>query len=222
MTDAPGRGARRRELGARTRTRILDTAQNLFAARGIDAVSVNEICKSCEVNSAAVHYHFGSKEKLVRQILQRGIDTWGQRRAELVAELEAGPAPTIHDVVRAMVVPTLELVDQTWGLDYVRFLAAVSTHPDYGGLSLSIADAHTDRYVSLLATALPQLPRPVLLWRYTLCRVFLYHALSLEPGPLSNWLALHEVAVTKELRNDFIAYFVGALTAPYTPDTANW
>ena len=48
-----------------TKTRILDTAERLFAQKGFDAVSLRNIIASAKVNLAAVHYHFGSKQALV-------------------------------------------------------------------------------------------------------------------------------------------------------------
>ncbi|MFQ3593470.1 MAG: CerR family C-terminal domain-containing protein [Gemmataceae bacterium] len=47
-----------------TRQRILDAAGSLFAVHGFDAVSIREITKAAEVNTAAVNYHFRNKEEL--------------------------------------------------------------------------------------------------------------------------------------------------------------
>ena len=44
-----------------TKTRILDTAERLFAQKGFDAVSLRNIIASAQVNLAAVHYHFDRK-----------------------------------------------------------------------------------------------------------------------------------------------------------------
>jgi AcrR family transcriptional regulator len=53
---------------ATTTDAILDAAERLFAAHGYDAVSVREITRDAEVNVAAVHYHFGSKEAVLRGV----------------------------------------------------------------------------------------------------------------------------------------------------------
>ena len=46
---------------------LLQTAEALFARKGIDAVSLNEINKAArQRNTSAMHYHFGSKEGLVQ------------------------------------------------------------------------------------------------------------------------------------------------------------
>ena len=209
-----GRGSRRRAVGARTRERILDTAQELFAAKGVDGVSINEICKQCDVNSAAVHYHFGSKSALVEEILRRGVGTWGQQRDQLIEQLTAAGTPTLSEVVSAMVRPTADLVKEPWGMNYIRFLFGISNHPDYAELSNSVADSHTARYVALLSAVLPDLPRDLLLRRYTLTRMFLYQALVIEHGPLATWLQMHGVDDDGAMEEHLISYFTAALAAP--------
>jgi AcrR family transcriptional regulator len=47
-----------------TRRRLLDAAGEVFAERGFRAATIQEICKRARANIAAVHYHFGDKERL--------------------------------------------------------------------------------------------------------------------------------------------------------------
>jgi AcrR family transcriptional regulator len=53
-----------------TKKRIIDAAKKLFAANSYDGTSVKEICSRAKVNIAAIHYHFGSKEELLRYLLE--------------------------------------------------------------------------------------------------------------------------------------------------------
>ncbi len=67
-----------------TRGRIAAAATRLFAARGFDGVSIEEICSAANANSAAVHYHFGSKEGLFRYIVQQfAAEKWASARKTL-------------------------------------------------------------------------------------------------------------------------------------------
>lgn len=54
-----------------TKNRILDTAEKLFAKQGFAATSLRAIIKEADVNTASVHYHFGSKEGLIEAVLKR-------------------------------------------------------------------------------------------------------------------------------------------------------
>lgn len=56
-----------------TRERLLDNAEDLFAAEGFDAVSVRDIATAAGVNVAAVNYHFHGKEKLYHEVLERVV-----------------------------------------------------------------------------------------------------------------------------------------------------
>ena len=52
-----------------TRERILDAALDLFGARGVDAVSLDEIARHVGVRKQTVLYWFDSKEVLVDAVL---------------------------------------------------------------------------------------------------------------------------------------------------------
>lgn len=55
---------------AGTKDRIIQAATKLFAAQGFEGTSTKEICIAADVNIAAIHYHFESKEGLLRHILE--------------------------------------------------------------------------------------------------------------------------------------------------------
>lgn len=54
-----------------TASRILDTAEQLFAERGFSETSLRTITTRAGVNLAAVNYHFGSKKELVQAVFER-------------------------------------------------------------------------------------------------------------------------------------------------------
>jgi AcrR family transcriptional regulator len=51
-----------------TRSRLLHAALIEFAERGFHAASVRDICERAQTNSAAIHYHFGDKAALYREV----------------------------------------------------------------------------------------------------------------------------------------------------------
>lgn len=52
----------------KTKDRILQAAQEVFAERGFDGASTREIAGRAEVNISSLHYHWDSKETLYRGI----------------------------------------------------------------------------------------------------------------------------------------------------------
>ena len=57
----------------RTKTEIIAAARQLFAARGILAVSVRDVAQAAGVTHGLVHHYFGTKEQLVAVVLGNAI-----------------------------------------------------------------------------------------------------------------------------------------------------
>ena len=55
----------RERKARRTRQQILDSAMELFQARGYDAVTVDEIAAAADVSTRTVYHYFAAKEDLV-------------------------------------------------------------------------------------------------------------------------------------------------------------
>src|SRR6202051_1236386 len=84
-----------RATSEETKDQIKAAAQTLFARRGVDGVTVQEIVTAAgQRNNAALHYHFGSKEELIRQMVVDGAMVLDRRRQGMLREMEArgGPA----------------------------------------------------------------------------------------------------------------------------------
>ncbi len=95
-------------MPSETRNRILDTAEELFAEKGIAATSLRVLTQAAGVNLAAVHYHFGSKEGLVDAVLERRACAANDERLADLARLEAsadGEPLAVEDILTAFIVP---------------------------------------------------------------------------------------------------------------------
>ena len=76
-----------------TKDRILDSAEGLFAKRGFASTSLRNVIAEAGVNLAAVHYHFGSKEELIRAVFARRFEPINRERLRLLTDFEvAGKA----------------------------------------------------------------------------------------------------------------------------------
>jgi TetR/AcrR family transcriptional regulator len=80
------------------RTAILDAAEVLFARQGYAATSVREIAETVDVTPAMVHYYFGSKLILLRQVLERTLEPLAAAIGQM---REAGQAPAA-DIARLL------------------------------------------------------------------------------------------------------------------------
>lgn len=102
----PVRGAPRTD----SRERILRVAADLFRQRGYAATSINDIAQQLGMVKSALYHHFSSKEEILSEILQRGLD-------DLLGPLEAIVASDLSPVekLRAAMVHQLRAVTQ--GID---------------------------------------------------------------------------------------------------------
>lgn len=171
MTDTTSHTATERD----TRERILDAAERQFAGHGIAGTSLRAITGEAQVNLAAVHYHFGSKDGLVRAVYERRLGPINAARLRLLeaAEAAAGDAPaSLAALVEAFVAPPLRLrldPDQGAGTSACNFMPLMGRIFSEPGEEMESILSHfaevRRRFVPAFARALPQLSEADLLWR---------------------------------------------------------
>jgi AcrR family transcriptional regulator len=119
-----------------TRARILDVAEQLFAEHGIGETTIRMITDSAHVNVAAVNYHFGGKDKLVRAVIGRRMSSLEAARGarldavDALGERERRP-PTIAELVEALIAPLFEQaleVDSGWP-HFIRLVSRLPWEP---------------------------------------------------------------------------------------------
>lgn len=72
---APRRARRVRMTGAERREQLIAVARGLFADKGIDGTSVEEIAAVAEVSKPVVYEHFGGKDALYAVVVDREVTT---------------------------------------------------------------------------------------------------------------------------------------------------
>lgn len=155
-----------------TKSRILDSAEELFMEHGFEATSLRLITTAAGVNLAAVNYHFGSKEELFQAVLTRRLDPMNQDRMRLLSAYEsaAGNKPlTCEKIISAMFIPALKLArdHRTGGKNFLKLLGRAYADPApfiREFLSSQYAEMIA-RFRAAFAHALPNIPREELSWR---------------------------------------------------------
>ncbi|MBI3829376.1 MAG: CerR family C-terminal domain-containing protein [Planctomycetes bacterium] len=62
-----------------TQHRLLNAGAEVFAEHGFQQASIREICRRAQANVAAVHYHYGDKEKLYEEVIRRQVGLMFER-----------------------------------------------------------------------------------------------------------------------------------------------
>lgn len=105
----------------------MQAAQRLFAERGIDAVSVNEITIAAgQKNRNALQYHFGNRNGLLQAIIDHHIARVSEYRGPVLESLDEAATPA-HNAARALVAPIIEYVQRDAdALDYVKLISQIA------------------------------------------------------------------------------------------------
>ena len=142
-----------------TRDRILSAAERLFGARGLEAPSIRSITAEAGVNVAAVHYHFGSRESLLREVLSRLLLPINQCRLEALDALGPVGDADLEAVLDAFLRPAFDTFRADPALG--RVPALLLRQPDAVTRELleDLFGEVVQRFESALAECLPALPR---------------------------------------------------------------
>jgi AcrR family transcriptional regulator len=203
-----------------TKQKILDTAEGLIAERGYAATSLRHIIGEAGVNLAAVHYHFGSKEDLLDEVILRKAAAVNAERLVLLErfETEAGGQPVpVDKVLAAFFEPMIQAGSRN--PQFVRLMGRMHAE----GLLPAIVAKHFHptlaRFTQALRRAVPYVPDAELQSRFQ----FMIGAMSqavcgprqisadAPPGPV----------VAPDFRQTMrrlMVFLSGGLQAPATPE----
>lgn len=204
-----------------TRQRILDAAEHLFTEQGFEATTLRQITCAAEVNLAAVNYHFGSKEELIREVFRRRLTWLNQQRLQELDRLEAeagGKPLKPSQILEVFFGVALKMAADTkgGGRSFMRLLGRTYAKPSEfvrGFLAEEYA-AVLARFKAALIKALPGVPGEEILWRFH----FMLGAMSYA---ISGTDALHMVDEdalddrdAEALYARLMSFMLGGLRAP--------
>lgn len=147
-----------------TSSRLLDVAERLFAEQGIETVSIRQIVlASGQGNLSAAHYHFGSREGLIRALLERRmVEVDSLRHQRLDCLLADGRGRDVDAIVECAVGTLVDvLLTRPWGADYLRVVAQALFNRRINLLRTLNPQALSGltRMTSMLRELLPTLPQ---------------------------------------------------------------
>jgi AcrR family transcriptional regulator len=155
--------------------RIVLAAERMFAARGIEGVSLRQISvASGNANNSAVQYHFGTRDELLRAILEYRRPCIEERRSELMAERRPRDLPSM---IECFVLPILEQGERE-DSHYLSFVAMLLNHPERTLFSYDPPDFRntTAQYLHNMAALLPPAVEPLAQLRLFWAIMFAVHA----------------------------------------------
>lgn len=202
-------------MASDTRDRILAAAARLYASPETGGPALRAIAREAGVNSALIHYHFGSRDGLFEAVLLRALGPVQARRGALIEGLRVGGSADGRDLARVCVDPLLTPGDRDGpGFEAdLRLLARASaehrerldrlTVKHFAPMLFGLRDA--------LASALPALAPGIKQRRF---RFAADQALATAAGHEAALARAEGRAALEALGRELTAFLAGALEAP--------
>lgn len=142
--------------GIRTKRAILDAAEQCFAERGFDGVSMRLVADRAPVLIGLLTYHFATKEALFSAVIARRAELLNARRA---AAMRAAPSHDLDALVDAFIRPYLDLMEtgEPGWRAYAHVIAVTSQEARWAHLGETHFGSTARMFIQRLQTALPNL-----------------------------------------------------------------
>ena len=127
---------------------ILESAARLICARGYEATSIQDIADSCGLTKAGLYHHIRSKEHLLLEIQNYGMDVFEEKVLSHVLPI-ADPLQRLKECMERNVL----LVTQGWSKEVTIIL---HEHATLTGEARAQINARKKRYVRFLETSLAE------------------------------------------------------------------
>lgn len=192
------------------RDKLIDAARELFAAQGVEAVSLREVAREAgQRNTNAVQYHFGDRRTLLVAVLEPHHALVSARRAALLDGVELDEQPSIRSLADALVRPSAAMLTEPGGRDYLRIVSELvrdlSATRERG-----MSDPALGRWDRIAKSAMPEVTLP-------LHRRF--SAIQLCSSELGRRAVSRRRSDHRLFVSDLVDLVVGVLGAPVSDET---
>ncbi len=166
-----------------TKEQILNAAEGQFALLGFAGTSLRAVTRDANVNLAAVHYHFGSKEELFKAVVRRVAQPIVQEQVRHLDELERlNPNPPVAEIIAAFVARPLEMIFQKQEAScfvHAQFVGRcrIEPRPIQQLAEIEFSAGH-QRVLELLQKALPHQSWTELEWKLDLIVAMIVRVLT--------------------------------------------
>jgi AcrR family transcriptional regulator len=173
---------------ADTKKNILDAAEKLFSRQGFSSTSLRVLTKEAGVNLAAVNYHFGSKEELIKAVIERRLLPLNLLRVEKLQSVkkraeEEKRLPGVREVLLAFIEPTFAFRKSGKGAqNFITLIGRAFSEPEgtVREIFLDLVRPVLQLLHDLLCKALPQVPREVIFLRLHFTLGAMGHAMNMH------------------------------------------
>ncbi|MCP4615198.1 MAG: TetR/AcrR family transcriptional regulator [Bradyrhizobium sp.] len=173
----------RNQSGDKTRIRIIEAAEKLFADAGYEGASLRRIMANADVSISLINYHFGNKEGLLRAIFEhKAAPLNKQRRALIQDAMDARPVPDLDELLRGYFLPSFRdsLRRKPRADHFMRLVSRIGSDNSEiaRGMMREFFDEFQVHFISALKLALPHLDEESIFWRLHCLLCIITHTLN--------------------------------------------
>jgi AcrR family transcriptional regulator len=199
-----------RKDGLETKRRLLDTAERLFAQRGVERVKLVDVSREAgQKNRNAAQYHFGDRAGLINAVLDKHSDIIALERQAMLDHLEHRAEVSLRELIEAQVLPIARHVQShPNGLTYLMLNRQLVNSSEHVALSLQRINDRPEvlRLQRLMRPFLAPHSAPALQAKMILLHCMLFNGLA-------NFYDLEPEASSENFVNTLCACMVAVLLA---------
>jgi len=209
-----------------TRQIILDTAEHVFARDGFRNATMRTITTDAGVNLASVNYYFGTKNKLLEEVLKRRIVTLNQLRSEKLESVQReaageGQSPTVLQIMRSFIEPVVMGLEEFGQKekDFVSLVYRIHQEDEdtLQEIFIQLMKPTVFQFVDAFSEALPGIPKEVISIRMLFVIASMaktFHTISHRPAMLEDL----GIPFDKDtLINMLILFVTAGMEVPWLP-----
>jgi AcrR family transcriptional regulator len=148
-----------------TKEHLLDAAEYLFGEYGYGATSLRQIIARAQANLASVHYHFGSKQELLEQVILRKVGPINEQRLKLLDQFESEAAPlpvAVEKIVEAVILPAM-MIDKDQ--QFLKFMGRMHSEGLMPEIAQRLFNPLISRFLAAARRACPDITMEELVWK---------------------------------------------------------
>ncbi|MFT3688727.1 TetR/AcrR family transcriptional regulator [Paenirhodobacter sp.] len=204
------------------RSRILAAAREVFVAKGFELATVRDITLRAGVNVASIHYHFGSKDGLINEVLNEMMQPYTRARLTALEAHERAPGGlTLEGVMDALIRPMVMMSrDEAGQRPLTHLVQQVRARPSPTSAKFFVerVDPVVLRFIEALQQVAPGLSRAEVFWRYNFTIGAIMQVL-IDSDPDTRRLkrlsgGMCDTDDDEELIRQLMAYCCGSFRAP--------
>lgn len=175
-------GSARKLAGDKTREKIMDSAELLFADHGYEGTSLRGIMAHADVSISLINYHFKTKEGLLRAIFETKTEVISNQRRDWIHAAASAKSPMqLEEILRGYFLPSFRnsLRHQRTN-HFMRLVGRIGSDRSEIAQQMmrEFFDGFQRDFIQVLKSALPHLNEKDLYWRLHCLLCILTHSIN--------------------------------------------